>query len=426
VKIETFLTWILFYAVIVIVATPELFNLSFIVLIVFGLIYVGRELALRLPAVQQWQREKEAVRDRASRIALRKQALKQQQEDQAREKFQQEKTLLVQRQKVTASAQIIKVLKNVSERIRLEEKHRGAGGLRTILLEARGALEGGLFFGREDFSVKERIHIRKSGKPQFGLLPPSGHEAWLTETRLWTAYAQRDLQFLSDSLQKTHSKCSRCGRSVSVRNKFEAMSQLAKELKLPDSLYWRQAVLNAQWRTLKWQLDPADLLPPQNALVAPRLPLSAAALNFIHLKGEDNDRLGDENSPFPYFHIAKSHSDQRFRDFLDDEKRHSDNAWEVAKILASISDRVDDCLECVGLSIKSRRSRSKLSPRQREAVMMRDAFRCQNCGRNAREDQVKLHIDHIVPWSKGGTDDMENLRTLCDECNLGKSDQIVV
>lgn len=425
-KIETLLTGILFYAVIVIVATPALFNLSFVVLMVFSLIYVGRELLLRVPAVRQWQREKEAVKNRALRIALREQMLKQQEEVQEREKMQQEKALETQRQRVIASARIIKVLKSVSERIRSEEKHSGAGGLRTVLLEARGALEGGLFFGKEDFSVKEGIHIKKSGKPQFGLLPPSGHEAWLTETRLWAAYAQRDLQFLSDSLQKTHSKCSRCGRLVSVRNKLEAMSQLAKELKLPDSLYWRQAVLNAQWRTLKWQLEPADLLPPPNALAVPRLPLSAAALNFIYLKGEDNDRLGDENSPFPYFHIAKLHSDQRFRNFWDEGNRHSDDAWEVAKILASISDRVDDCLECVGSSVKFRRSRLKLSPRQREAVMMRDAFRCQNCGRNAREDQVKLHIDHIVPWSKGGTDDMENLRTLCDECNLGKSDQIVV
>jgi 5-methylcytosine-specific restriction endonuclease McrA len=35
--------------------------------------------------------------------------------------------------------------------------------------------------------------------------------------------------------------------------------------------------------------------------------------------------------------------------------------------------------------------------------------------------QRRLHIDHIVPWSKGGETALENLETLCSECNLGKS-----
>jgi 5-methylcytosine-specific restriction endonuclease McrA len=29
-------------------------------------------------------------------------------------------------------------------------------------------------------------------------------------------------------------------------------------------------------------------------------------------------------------------------------------------------------------------------------------------------------VDHIVPWSKGGETILENLRTLCSKCNLGK------
>ncbi|WP_349257294.1 HNH endonuclease [Novimethylophilus sp.] len=34
---------------------------------------------------------------------------------------------------------------------------------------------------------------------------------------------------------------------------------------------------------------------------------------------------------------------------------------------------------------------------------------------------VELHVDHIVPWSKGGETVLENLQTLCSMCNLGKS-----
>ena len=55
-------------------------------------------------------------------------------------------------------------------------------------------------------------------------------------------------------------------------------------------------------------------------------------------------------------------------------------------------------------------------------VLRRDSFRCVLCGDNppANPDCV-LNVDHIVPWSKGGTTVLENLRTLCAPCNLGRS-----
>jgi hypothetical protein len=60
----------------------------------------------------------------------------------------------------------------------------------------------------------------------------------------------------------------------------------------------------------------------------------------------------------------------------------------------------------------------------RHSVMKRDAFRCVQCGRSpAKERGVELHVDHIVPWSKGGETVIENLQTLCAECNLGKLDK---
>lgn len=47
---------------------------------------------------------------------------------------------------------------------------------------------------------------------------------------------------------------------------------------------------------------------------------------------------------------------------------------------------------------------------------------CKLCGRGPI-DGVKLHIDHIIPYSLGGTTSVENLQVLCHECNIGKSNR---
>lgn len=56
-------------------------------------------------------------------------------------------------------------------------------------------------------------------------------------------------------------------------------------------------------------------------------------------------------------------------------------------------------------------------------IMRRDGFKCVLCGASAK-DGVILHVDHIIPVSKGGRSVRSNLRTLCERCNLGKSNKI--
>ncbi len=60
----------------------------------------------------------------------------------------------------------------------------------------------------------------------------------------------------------------------------------------------------------------------------------------------------------------------------------------------------------------------------RYAVLKRDRFRCVVCGRSpATHLGVILHVDHTIPFSKGGKMVFENLRTLCEDCNLGKGNK---
>lgn len=64
-----------------------------------------------------------------------------------------------------------------------------------------------------------------------------------------------------------------------------------------------------------------------------------------------------------------------------------------------------------------------ISSNTRFAVLERDNFTCQYCGISANES--KLHVDHIIPVTKGGTNDLKNLVTSCEQCNNSKGKRIV-
>lgn len=57
----------------------------------------------------------------------------------------------------------------------------------------------------------------------------------------------------------------------------------------------------------------------------------------------------------------------------------------------------------------------------RTAVFVRDYYRCVYCGCDvSAESGIGIHCDHILPVSKGGTDEMSNLATACAPCNFSK------
>lgn len=62
-----------------------------------------------------------------------------------------------------------------------------------------------------------------------------------------------------------------------------------------------------------------------------------------------------------------------------------------------------------------------IRPGLRFNVFRRDNFRCVGCGRSpANNLNIVLHADHILAVANGGKTVIENLQTLCQDCNLGK------
>lgn len=70
--------------------------------------------------------------------------------------------------------------------------------------------------------------------------------------------------------------------------------------------------------------------------------------------------------------------------------------------------------------IHKHKTKRTINNRLRVQVLIRDGNACKICGRKVTGDDI--HIDHVVPWSKGGETVLENLQVLCSICNTGKGD----
>jgi hypothetical protein len=70
----------------------------------------------------------------------------------------------------------------------------------------------------------------------------------------------------------------------------------------------------------------------------------------------------------------------------------------------------------------SKKQQGSLSLRKRFFVMKRDSFTCVLCGANGLG--VRLEVDHRIPRAQGGSDSLDNLQTLCFNCNRGKRDSL--
>jgi 5-methylcytosine-specific restriction endonuclease McrA len=94
---------------------------------------------------------------------------------------------------------------------------------------------------------------------------------------------------------------------------------------------------------------------------------------------------------------------------------------EVQQLGADLTNLISLGNRAKGYTPQKERDAKPVPQRVRFFILQRDNFRCCACGRNPEEDGVKLEIDHKVSRSRGGTNSPDNLWTLCQDCNRGKS-----
>jgi len=105
----------------------------------------------------------------------------------------------------------------------------------------------------------------------------------------------------------------------------------------------------------------------------------------------------------------------------------SEDGTEVSNedALGSISNELivtdSNCQKPKQSNFTTHKTRRDINLRLRFRVMQRDKFKCCKCGKSpATDPTVIIQVDHVIPWSLGGETVMENLQTLCSECNYGK------
>lgn len=105
-------------------------------------------------------------------------------------------------------------------------------------------------------------------------------------------------------------------------------------------------------------------------------------------------------------------------------KRYDDQSVIIPEFIDRLMEEIDVPLRFKDIRkmiIDTIEIKSKGIPaRLRYDVLVRDKYTCQACGATAPE--ARLHVDHKIPISRGGITESRNLTTLCQICNLGKSD----
>lgn len=120
--------------------------------------------------------------------------------------------------------------------------------------------------------------------------------------------------------------------------------------------------------------------------------------------------------------IRESENSKLARPFFLKEDQIEEFVWGYINFLettAKTKEFRELCLNMMYFNPPNTKRKPSISKSIRHEVFKRDDYTCLECG--ATKDDARLHIDHILPVSQGGTDELVNLQVLCEACNLAKS-----
>jgi diadenosine tetraphosphate (Ap4A) HIT family hydrolase len=96
---------------------------------------------------------------------------------------------------------------------------------------------------------------------------------------------------------------------------------------------------------------------------------------------------------------------------------------EVKELISFCDEKIGEYIEKRGEEIWSHRNNASayISGSTQYEVLKRAKRKCELCGISANDK--RLDVDHIIPRSKGGSNDISNLQALCYTCNQQKGNR---
>jgi hypothetical protein len=244
---------------------------------------------------------------------------------------------------------------------------------------------------------------------RFGNWENALRRAGLDDSYINTKYKKLSKELLIQELQR-------------VANVLKTDSFTANEFEQNSSMSRTSHVFYREFGSFKKAMEAAGLIPP-----------------IVSKRYSDEERYDNLLKVWAYYGRQPSYSEMKKPPSTVGPKAYVNKWGSWSKALLAFIERVNLDVDEQEKEESSdaelpimKRSRDNASEEEkreikiglRYKVFLRDNFKCKKCGDSpAINYECRLHVDHIVPFSKGGKTIFDNLQTLCERCNLGKGNK---